>query len=350
MGRILDASGVSWGVLADEACCGEPARRLGNEALFQELSEKVTEALQRAQVKTLVTCCPHCTAMFDGDYRHRPDYAALGIRVLHHTEFLAAMLDRLPLIPDGGRVAFHDPCNLSRGRGLTAEPRVVLEACGASLVEPRERGTATLCCGAGGGQVFVGDEGRDPSRTRVNIQRFDQLTTARPDAVAVACPYCPIMLRDAAQARGSDVPVLDVAEIVARRLAAAEGEGVMTGKELVIGGNAYAFVAEGEEFPYRGPDGTRYRRHINGGGLVAQGARVAPTVHVGPLSRVFGTAELSGRVRLTGRAEVGGTLRASGSVVFCGDTLLTEGEFAGARIVKRDRPRHAPPAARRLAS
>jgi hypothetical protein len=124
----------------------------------------------------------------------------------------------------------------------------------------------------------------------------------------------------------------------------------MTGKELVIGGNAYAFVAEGEEFPYRGPDGTRYRRHINGGGLVAQGARVAPTVHVGPLSRVFGAAELSGRVRLTGRAEVGGTLRASGSVVFCGDTLLTEGEFAGARIVKRDRPRHAPPAARRLAS
>ncbi len=352
MGRILDASGVAWGVLEQETCCGEPARRLGNEALFQELSEKLVTSFKRAGVKTLVTCCPHCTSMLDGDYRNLADYAALGIRVMHHTEFIAAMMPQLPLAPDGGTIAYHDPCNLARGRNVTAEPRAILEACGARLKEPRERGRATMCCGAGGGQLFVADETKEASAAaRVNVQRFDYLMAAKPERIAVACPYCPIMLRDAAQARGSDVPILDIAEIVAGRLAQAKGDGVMTGEELVIGGNSYQYLPDGTEFPYLGPDGVRYRQHENGGGLVARGAEVAPTVHVGPLTRVFGTARLSDTVRLTGRAEVGGTVRASGSVVFCGQTLLTGGEFGGSRIIKRERPLEAlKAAARRLAS
>jgi Fe-S oxidoreductase len=348
MGRILDASGVAWGVLEQESCCGEPARRLGNEALFQELSGKLTLAFERSGVKNIVTCCPHCTVMLDGEYRRLPDYAALGLRVKHHTELLAEMLGELPLSPDGGSVAYHDPCNLARGRNTTAQPRAVLEACGARLKEPRERGPATLCCGAGGGRLFVADEGKEePAETRVNRQRLDQLLAAKPDAVAVACPYCPIMLQDAAKARGSDVPILDIAEIVARRLPAAEGVGIMSGNDLLIGGRSYPYRPNGTDFPYLGPDGTRYRRHPNGGGLVAQSAKVAPTVHVGPLNRVFGTAELQDAVRLTGRAEVGGTVHARGSVVFCGRTLLTEGDFSGSRIVKREGP---PEASKLLAS
>jgi Fe-S oxidoreductase len=222
MRKILDAAGVSWGVLEQETCCGEPARRMGNEALFQELSGKVVASLQRSGAKTVVTCCPHCTSMLDGDYRELPDYAALGVRVMHHTEFIASRLDRLPLVPDGSVVAYHDPCNLARGRNVTAEPRRVLEACGARLAEPAESGRLTSCCGAGGGQLFIGDETKEsPTHVRVNLQRFDQLMAKKPQQIAAACPYCPIMLRDAAQARGSDVPILDVAEIVAGRLTAA---------------------------------------------------------------------------------------------------------------------------------
>jgi hypothetical protein len=125
----------------------------------------------------------------------------------------------------------------------------------------------------------------------------------------------------------------------------------MTGMDLVIGGSSYQYLPNGTEFPYLGPDGTRYRQHENGGGLVAQGSQVAASVHVGPLTRVFGTAELSQSVRLTGRAEVGGTVKACGSVVFCGQTLVTDGTFSGSRIVKRERPLDALRATfRRLAS
>jgi heterodisulfide reductase subunit B len=351
MGRILDASGVAWGVLEQETCCGEPARRLGEEALFRDLAAKLIGRFESAGVKTLVTCCPHCTSMLDGDYRQLPEYQALGIKVMHHTEFIAAALPELALSPEGARVAYHDPCNLARGRGVTAEPRKVLEACGARLAEPRESGRATSCCGAGGGRLFVADESKENAAARVNVRRLEQLLETKPDAVAVACPYCPIMLRDAAQGRGSEVPIVDIAEIVASRLARAGGEGVMPAQDLVIGGSRYSYRPDGTEFPWEGPDGTRYRRQENGGGLVARGAQVAPTVHVGAASRVFGDAVLTGNVRLTGRSAVGGSVKASGSVVFCGHTCLTEGEFSGSRIVKQDRVPSGPtPMASRLAS
>jgi hypothetical protein len=200
-------------------------------------------------------------------------------------------------------------------------------------------GRATFCCGAGGGQLFVSDETKESSdRTRVNVQRLDQLLAAAPDTIAVACPYCPVMLRDAAKARGAQVPILDVAEIVAGRLVRSKGDEVMTARDLVIAGQRYRYLPDGTGFDYLGSDAVRYRRHENGGGLVARTARVAPTVHVGPVNRVFGSADLADSVRLTGWAEVGGTVRASGSVVFCGRTYLTEGEFSGSRIVRLEPP------------
>jgi Fe-S oxidoreductase len=351
MRQVLDASGVAWGVLEQETCCGEPARRLGNEALFQELSAKLVASLQRCGARTIVTCCPHCSVMLDGEYRDLPDYAALDVRVMHHTEFIAGMLDQLPLVPNGGSaVAYHDPCNLARGRGITAEPRRILEACGARLLEPAERGRSTLCCGAGGGQLFISDETRETSaQTRANLLRFDQLMEAKPQQIAAACPYCPIMLRDAAQARGTDIPILDIAEVVASHLAQAKEE-LMTGEDLVVGGETYRYRPDDNAFPYLGPDGERYRRHENGGGLVARGARVAPTVHVGPLTRVFGNADLGDRVRLTGRAQVGGSVRATGSVIFCAQVRVTKGEFGGSGIIGPRGTSGGWPAAKRLAS
>ncbi len=225
MRTILDASGVSWGVLEEETCCGEPARRIGNEALFLDLSQKLIETFRRQGVRKLVTCCPHCTSMLDGDYRQIEEYREPAIQVVHHSEFISSVMDRLPLQRKQGTVAYHDPCNLSRGRGIVSEPRAILRACGAELREPRDHGRSTLCCGAGGGQLFIADDSHpEASAQRVNVQRFNQLMESRPDMVAVACPYCPIMLKDAAQAASATVPILDIAEVVAQRMGPAAGQ------------------------------------------------------------------------------------------------------------------------------
>ncbi len=253
MRQILDASGVSWGVLPRETCCGEPARRAGNEYLFMELSGKLIESFEGARVKKLVTCCPHCTTMLDKDYRQIASYASLGIEVRHHTEFITRVLPALGLKPSAAKavdvnasraasepvqvslvptgdgpathqptplsVTYHDPCYLARGRGITAQPREILRAVGAVVSEPAHHGQNTQCCGAGGAQLFVADDTVDHGKERVNQRRFAELMRTQATTVAVACPFCPIMLRDAANAaKRDDVEILDVAEIVARNL------------------------------------------------------------------------------------------------------------------------------------
>jgi Fe-S oxidoreductase len=219
MHEILDAAGVSWGVLARETCCGEPARRAGNEYLFLELSGKLVESLQGASVKKIVTCCPHCTTMLDKDYRQNASYTQMGIEVVHHTEFITRVLPKLPIKPSGLSATFHDPCYLARGRGITAAPRKILHAAGVAVTEAAHHGQNTQCCGAGGAQLFVADDTREQGKQRVNQRRFAELMQTRTTTVAVACPYCPIMLRDAANAlKRDDVDILDIAEIVARNL------------------------------------------------------------------------------------------------------------------------------------
>jgi len=219
MKKILDAASVSWGVLARETCCGEPARRAGNEYLFMQLSEKVIEAFTNARVKKIVLCDPHCTTMLDKDYRQIPSYAELGIKVVHHTEFIAEMLPRLPITPAALPATYHDPCYLARGRGITAEPRKILQSCGIALAEPEHHGRNTQCCGAGGARLFITDDKREQTKHRVNELRFAQLAATKAATLAVACPYCPTMLRDAAnRAQRDDLEIVDVAEIVARSL------------------------------------------------------------------------------------------------------------------------------------
>jgi Fe-S oxidoreductase len=219
MKQILDAAGVSWGVLARETCCGEPARRAGNEYLFLQLSEKLIETLANARVKNIVSCCPHCTTMLDKDYRQIPAYAKLGIRVVHHSELIEELLPKLPMEPSSVAATYHDPCYLARGRGITEEPRTILHAAGLSITETAHHGRNTQCCGAGGAQLFIADDSRSENKQRVNQLRFAQIAETKASTVVVACPYCPIMLRDAANhANRDDIEILDLAEVIARSI------------------------------------------------------------------------------------------------------------------------------------
>ena len=219
MKQILDAAGISWGVLPRETCCGEPARRAGNEYLFLQLSENLIETFANARVKKVMSCCPHCTTMLDKDYRQIPSYAKLDIKVIHHTELIAELLPQLPIEPSGLPATYHDPCYLARGRGITAAPRQILRSCGVSLTEAVHHGQNTRCCGAGGAQLFIADDQRDQTRQRVNELRFAELAETKASTLVVACPYCPIMLRDAGNhAQRDDLEIRDVAEIVAKSL------------------------------------------------------------------------------------------------------------------------------------
>ena len=219
MKKVLDAAGVSWGVLARETCCGEPARRAGNEYLYLELSKQLTESFREKKVSKLMSCCPHCTRMLDVDYRQIAAYRELGIEVAHHTELLEQLLPALSLQPLHEKLTFHDPCYLARGRGITRQPRQILEACGADVVEMARNRERTFCCGAGGAQLFIADDTAEAPGGRVNHKRFEQAAATGVSKVAVACPYCPIMLNDAAQHAGrDDVEVVDVAEVLAGRL------------------------------------------------------------------------------------------------------------------------------------
>jgi Fe-S oxidoreductase len=221
MKQILDAAAISWGVLPRETCCGEPARRAGDEYLFLQLSEKLIETFAHAQVKKIVSCCPHCTTMLDKDYRQILSYAKLDIRVTHHTELITELLPHLPIQPSPLLATYHDPCYLARGQGITAAPRKILRACGVSLAEAAHHAQNTRCCGAGGARLFITDDQRDQATQRVNELRFAQLAHTQASTLVAACPYCPIMLRDAAnRAQRDDLEILDVAEVVAKALRA----------------------------------------------------------------------------------------------------------------------------------
>jgi Fe-S oxidoreductase len=220
MSKILNAAGESWGVLARETCCGDPARRAGNEYLYFELSEKVMETILASDAKRIVTCDPHCCRTFDVDYRQSEEWEAAGLEVVHHTELLARLTPKLSLSQESsGALTYHDPCYLARGRGVTDEPRSVIAAANGNLTEMHRSGKQTGCCGAGGGQLFIADDEGGGDRKRVNHARFDEVLDTATDTVAVACPYCAIMLNDAAGHAGrQDVQVIDIAELLASRI------------------------------------------------------------------------------------------------------------------------------------
>ncbi len=215
LARLLHRAGVRFAVLgARESCTGDPARRLGNEFLFQEQARRNIETLSSAAVRRVVTTCPHCLNTIGSEY------PALGgdFVVVHHSQLLAELVasGRLPAGDLGSRITFHDPCYLGRHQGVFDEPRAVLGAAGGELVELARSREQSFCCGAGGARMWL----EEPVSQRVNLLRTDEALQTGSSVIATACPYCRIMLDDGVRSRGADgeVEVLDLAELLERSL------------------------------------------------------------------------------------------------------------------------------------
>ena len=203
--RIMQYLGTSYGVLQKEKCTGDPARRLGNDLVFQQLAEANLEALTKNRVKKIVSICPHCVRTIAKDWA---EYGPAP-EIEHHSEFLARHQDKLPKPTEPA--VFHDPCYLGRYRGSYDAPRALL---GNLLEAPRNR-ERSFCCGAGGGLAFLGEQPGD----RISHNRASELIATGAKTVAAACPFCNTMLRDGLAAVSQNPPqLLDIAEITAARL------------------------------------------------------------------------------------------------------------------------------------
>jgi Fe-S oxidoreductase len=215
LARVLRHSGVTFGVLKKEKCTGDPARRLGNDLAFSQMAETNIETIQSAGVKKMVSICPHCVRTISTDWRE----AGATFDIIHHSELLA----RLPMKATAGRpapqreqVVFHDPCYLGRYRNKYDEPRDVIER-SAEVIEPRRSRERSFCCGAGGGQMFLGEE----KGKRVNVERVEELVATGAPIIGTACPFCQTMFRDALGAVTQTPPkLLDIAQIAAASLPA----------------------------------------------------------------------------------------------------------------------------------
>lgn len=216
--RILKAAGIRFAILGqEESCHGDPARRMGNEYLYQVLARQAIETMNGYGVTSVVTSCPHC---FHQIAREFPQLGGT-FEVVHHSEFLARLLDegRVPLDAEGERlvVAYHDSCYLGRYNDIYDAPRDAIRRAlpVVTLAEPPRTKDRGLCCGAGGGRMFM----EERTGKRINVERTEELLATGATTLAVACPFCLTMISDGARTLGSDAPVQDIAEIVAGRLA-----------------------------------------------------------------------------------------------------------------------------------
>lgn len=209
--KVLRHLNITFGVLKKEKCNGDPARRLGNDLLFTSLAEENLEAIGEKSPKML-SICPHCVRTMSTDWKE----AGRTIQIEHHTELLARYQSQLPAVSGEARekVVYHDPCYLGRHRGVYEEPRQALERT-ADVVEAVRSRERSFCCGAGGGQMFLGEE----KGKRINLERAEELAGTGAQTVAAACPFCASMFRDALKAVSPAPPkLLDIAQIVARGL------------------------------------------------------------------------------------------------------------------------------------
>lgn len=224
--EILRAKRVRFGVLAKEKCTGDPAKRTGNEYMYQELANANIEDLQAAGPKTIVASCPHCVKTIGEDYRkfgYEVEIVHSAVFVERLTQHDRAMAPGREDAADGGRVTYHDPCYLARYGGKVDEPRALLQRFGAQLVEPERNRDNPYCCGAGGGLLFA-DKEEEPG-SRISDKRFAQLTATGATTVVTACPFCSIMLKGAqASAPGSDVQFVDLMTYVGGRLVKTESQ------------------------------------------------------------------------------------------------------------------------------
>ena len=214
MVRLLHAANVRFAVLGErERCTGESARRMGEEFVFAELAAANVAELSRHQVTRIVTHCPHCLNSLRHDY---PDVGG-HYEVVHHSEFLAELIDQGRLVvdqPNLQAVTFHDPCYLARVNGIVDAPREVLRASGATIDELPRNGCRTACCGGGGGRMWL-DDGPDQ---RVGRDRIDEITEAGAETVVVSCPFCRTMIGDGLAEQAASVKVVDLAEVLGESL------------------------------------------------------------------------------------------------------------------------------------
>lgn len=213
---ILDKAGISWTILGkEEACTGDPARRAGNEFLFQMMAYQNIQVLNGYGIKKIVTTCPHCFNTL------KNEYPSLGgnYEVLHHTTLINQLLKEGKISIQGGpfkgqRITYHDSCYLGRSNNIYEAPREIIEKLDAALVEMKRSKENGLCCGAGGAQMFKEAE---EGAKEVNIERADDMLETQPKVVAAACPFCMTMLRDGIKHHNkeAEIEVKDVAELVA---------------------------------------------------------------------------------------------------------------------------------------
>lgn len=214
--KILLEAGVDFAILGnEETCTGDPARRAGNEFLFQMSALQNIEVLNMYKVKKIVTACPHCFNTL------KNEYPALGgnYELVHHTQMLQELIDTGKVkMKEGGsfqgkKITYHDSCYLGRANDIYEAPRKVLEALDADLAEMKRCKTTGLCCGAGGAQMWKEDEAGDK---RINMDRTDEALATGADIIAVNCPFCLTMMSDGVKAneKQEEVMVLDLAELI----------------------------------------------------------------------------------------------------------------------------------------
>lgn len=217
---ILDKVGIKFAILGkEEMCTGDPARRAGNEFLFQMMAYNNIQVLNGYGIKKIVTTCPHCFNTL------KNEYPALGgtYDVVHHTTLLQQLIDEGKLkLKEGGtfkgqKITYHDSCYLGRANNIYEAPRKVLEALDAELVEMKRCGSNGLCCGAGGAQMFKEEE---KGTTRVNLERSKEAIDTGASIVASACPFCNTMMTDGVKLadKEEEIKVLDIAELIAASL------------------------------------------------------------------------------------------------------------------------------------
>ncbi|MDL2059181.1 (Fe-S)-binding protein [Mesosutterella sp. AGMB02718] len=215
MVKILKAAGVSFGVMPEERCHADFARRLGEEYLFQTAAAENIENFKRYSFDRILCACPHCFNTLAHEY---PQFDGGKFQVISHADFILELISKklLPaLSPDEVSTVYHDPCYLARYNGIAQSPRSALRTFVPDLREPENMGLSSLCCGAGGGQFWF-----DGSRTqRINVIRFDELKATKAARIATACPFCMSMLGTAKSQRKDEGTVIkDIAEIVAEAL------------------------------------------------------------------------------------------------------------------------------------
>ena len=214
---ILDKVGTKYAILGkEEMCTGDPARRAGNEFMFQMMAYQNIQVLNGYSVKKIVTACPHCFNTLKNEY---PELGG-HYEVIHHAVFLQQLIDEGKIkLQEGGsfkgkKITYHDSCYLGRGNNIYEAPRKVLEALDAELVEMKRCRSNGLCCGAGGAQMFKEEE---KGNTRINFERTNEALETGATVIAAACPFCNTMMTDGVKNsnKEEEIQVLDIAELIA---------------------------------------------------------------------------------------------------------------------------------------